>query len=185
MNVSQWSGPIKRAGGLVRAMGVGLVILGALCIWAPQMSGLVVSVVVGVLLILGGLVRISFAWVAPGWGSAFLRFAFGVFAIIAGGYMVAQPELGSRALAIVLMVYFFADGLTALLLALQLRPVGGGAWMLLSGLASLLVGAIMWTQWPASGEWAIGLLIAIKLLVDGATLIGLGTTAIKHDEILT
>jgi len=185
MNVSQWSGPIKRAGGLVRAMGVGLVILGALCIWAPQMSGLVVSVVVGVLLILGGLVRISFAWVAPGWGSAFLRFAFGVFAIIAGGYMVAQPELGSRALAIVLMVYFFADGLTALLLALQLRPVGGGAWMLLSGLASLLVGAIMWTQWPASGEWAIGLLIGIKLLVDGATLIGLGTTAIKHDEILT
>ena len=82
------------------------------------------------------------------------------------------------------MVYFFADGLTALLLALQLRPVGGGAWMLLSGLASLLVGAVMWMQWPTSGEWGIGLLIGIKLLVDGATLIGLGATAIRHDEIL-
>ncbi len=185
MNAKLWSGPLKRVGGTVRAMGVGLVILGALCIWAPQMSGLIVSVVVGVILILGGLVRTAFAWVSPGWGSTFVRFAFGVFAIIAGGYMIAQPELGARALAIVLMVYFFADGLMALLLALQLKPVGGGAWMMLSGLASVLVGAIMWMQWPASGEWAIGLLIGIKLLVDGATLIGLGTTAIKHDEILT
>ncbi len=185
MNVSAWSGPLKRAGGALRAMGVGLVILGALSIWAPQMSGLVVSVVVGVLLILGGLVRSAFAWVSPGWGSTFLRFAFGVFAIIAGGYMIVQPELGSRALAIALMVYFFVDGLTALLLALQLRPVGGGAWMLLSGLASLLVGVVMWVQWPASGEWGIGLLIGIKLLVDGATLIGLGATAIGHDEILS
>ena len=184
MNTSAWSGPLKKAGGTLRATGVGLVILGALSIWAPQMSGLVVSVVVGVLLILGGLARTAFAWVSPGWGSTFLRFAFGVFAIIAGGYMIAQPELGARALAIVLMVYFFADGVAALLLALQLRPVGGGAWILLSGIASLLVGVVMWMQWPTSGEWGIGLLIGIKLLVDGATLIGLGATAIRHNEAL-
>ena len=57
--------------------------------------------------------------------------------------------------------------------------------MLLSGVASLLVGVVMWVQWPASGEWGIGLLIGIKLLVDGATLIGLGATAIGHDEILS
>jgi len=32
-------------------------------------------------------------------------------------------------------------------------------------------------QWPASGELAVGVLIGIKLILDGISLIGLGVTA--------
>jgi uncharacterized membrane protein HdeD (DUF308 family) len=76
--------PIAKIGGVVRLLGIGLVILGALAIWAPQVSGMTVSVVVGVLL---------------------------------------------------------------------------------------------WRQWPVSGELAIGVLIGIKLILDGVELIGVGATA--------
>jgi uncharacterized membrane protein HdeD (DUF308 family) len=39
------------------------------------------------------------------------------------------------------------------------------------------LGVLLWLGWPWSGENAIGLLIGIKLLVDGGVLLGIGMTA--------
>ena len=169
--------PIAKAGGAVRLIGVGLVILGALAVMSPQISGMTVSVIVGVVLIIGGVLRTGFAWIATGWGPLFLRVAVGILTIIAGGYMIARPDVGSQALAIVLVIYLFADGITSLIFALRLPPAAGGAWMLLGAVVSILIGILMWTQWPASGELAIGILIGIKLILDGVTLIGVGSVA--------
>ncbi len=169
--------PIAKIGGLIRNLGVGLVILGAIAVWAPQVTGMTVSVIVGVVLIIGGILRTTFAWVASGWGSLFLRSAVGILTFIAGVYMIIQPDLGSKALAIVLVFYLFADGITSLIFALRFPPAAGGAWMLLGAVASLVIGVLMWMQWPAAGELAVGILIGIKLILDGVTLIGVGSIA--------
>ena len=169
--------PIAKVGGLIRILGVGLVILGALAVWAPQVSGMTVSVIVGVVLILGGILRTSFAWIASGWGSLFLRAAVGILTIIAGAYMIMQPEVGSQALAMVLIFYLFADGITSLVFAARLPPAAGGAWALLGAIASIAIGVFMWMQWPVSGELAVGVLIGIKLILDGVMLIGVGSVA--------
>ncbi len=50
MDVDDVLKPIAKLGGKVRLYGIGLVILGALAIYAPQISGMTVSVVVGVLI---------------------------------------------------------------------------------------------------------------------------------------
>ena len=177
MDTSNLIKAIAKVGGLIRLLGVGLVILGALAVWAPQVTGMTVSVIVGVVLILGGILRTSFAWIAAGWGSLFLRAAVGILTIIAGGYMIMQPDLGSRALAIVLVFYLFADGITSLIFAARFPPAAGGAWLLLGAVASLVIGVLMYMQWPASGELAVGILIGIKLILDGSTLIGVGSVA--------
>ena len=169
--------PIAKIGGMVRSLGIGLVILGALAIWAPQISGMTVSVVVGVLMILGGIARTAFAWMSLGWGSLFLRAAAGVLMILAGGYMIMNPAEGSQVLAIVLVVYLFADGISSFLFAIKLPPAAGGAWVMLGAVASLIVGVLLWRQWPVSGELAIGVLIGIKLILDGVELIGVGASA--------
>ena len=91
--------------------------------------------------------------------------------------MIGQPDVGSQALAIVLVFYLFADGITSLILALKLPPAAGGAWVMLGAIASLIIGVLMWMQWPASGDLAIGLLIGIKLILDGVVLIGIGSAA--------
>ena len=169
--------PIAKIGGLVRLFGVGLLILGALSVWAPQVSGMTVSVIVGIVLIVGGILRTAFAWLSPGWGSLFMKMLVGILTIIAGGYMIARPEAGSQALAVVLVFYLFVDGITTLIIATRLPPVAGGAWMMVGAIASLLIGVLMWMQWPASGELALGVLIGIKLILDGVTLIGVGSAA--------
>ncbi len=177
INMEEGLAKIGEIGGKVRNLGIILVILGALAIWAPQVTGKTLAVIIGTLLILGGIGRTMFSWIAPSWGSALLRAAVGVLTVIAGFYMLTQPEVGSRALAIVLMVYLFADGVTSLIMALRMPPAVSSGWMLLGSLASIVLGVLMWMQWPASGELAVGILIGVKLILDGVSLIGIGVAA--------
>ena len=53
--------PIAKIGGLVRVFGVGLLILGGLSVYAPQVTGMTVSVIVGIVLVIGGITRTAFA----------------------------------------------------------------------------------------------------------------------------
>jgi uncharacterized membrane protein HdeD (DUF308 family) len=106
-----------------------------------------------------------------------MKMLVGILTIIAGGYMIAKPEAGSQALAVVLVFYLFADGITTLIIATRLPPAAGGAWMMVGAIASLLIGVLMWRQWPLAGELAIGVLIGIKLILDGTELIGVGSAA--------
>ena len=75
-------------------LGFGLILLGALSIYAPQQSGMTVGVLVGVFLIFSGLLRTVFFWVATSLGSAILRLVMGLVAVVAGGVMIADPALG-------------------------------------------------------------------------------------------
>jgi uncharacterized membrane protein HdeD (DUF308 family) len=45
------------------------------------------------------------------------------------------------------------------------------------GLLSVLLGTLIWYQWPLSGSWAIGVLVGIKVMFLGATMIMLGSAA--------
>lgn len=174
--------PIAKVGSRVRIIGIIILILGVLSVIRPNISGMTVSVLIGVLLILSGIARTGFAWVSMGWGDMFLKSLVGILTILAGGYMVFNPDVGSKALAIVLTIYLFADGLTTLIFALRIPPAAGGAWMLFGAAASLLAGVFMYMQWPATGELAIGILIGIKLIIDGIELIGVGTAAAALDD---
>ena len=45
------------------------------------------------------------------------------------------------------------------------------SWLLLSGLLSLVFVWLLWSQWPLSGAWAIGVLVGLDLLLLGIALI--------------
>jgi len=158
-------------------LGLGLLALGIIVLVYPQQSGMTVTVVVGLLLLLGGLLRLAFAWLSVSWGDALLRFLFGLLAVVAGGYMVAQPAAGLQILTLVVIIYLIVDGISEIVFALRVPPATGGTLILLSGALTILLGVLLWLGWPWSGEKAIGLLIGLKLLLDGAVLLGIGMTA--------
>ena len=43
-----------------------------------------------------------------------------------------------------------------------------------SGLASLVLGIMIIRQWPVSGAWAVGMLVGIRLIFSGWSMIALG-----------
>ncbi|MDJ0940495.1 MAG: DUF308 domain-containing protein [Woeseiaceae bacterium] len=169
--------PLRGAGSKLQLFGAGLIVLGILSIWSPDVGGMAISVVVGLVLLFGGVLRTIFAWLSPGWGSLFAKALVGIITILAGIYMIFNPGVGSKALAVVLTFYLFVDGVTTFVFAIRLPPAAGGAWMMFGAAVSILAGVLMYMQWPASGELAIGILIGVKLLIDGIVLVGLGSAA--------
>ena len=155
-------------------LGIGLIALGGLSIYAPQQSGMTVGVLVGMYLVASGLLRTALFWIAGSWGSAILRLLFGLFAVVAGGMMIANPALGLKTITIVAIVYLIVDGVAAILFGLTLPPRTGSGWVLLSGAVSLALGIMVWREWPLAGDRAVGTLIGIKLAMEGATLIAVG-----------
>ena len=52
--------------------------------------------------------------------------------------------------------------------------------MLVDGLVTLLLGILIWLQWPASSVWAIGTLLGISLIFSGMSRFMLGSGGAKN-----
>ena len=82
-----------------------------------------------------------------------------------------------RLLTVFIAAYLFADGIAEVVGALRLRREAGRTWLLFGGVVSVLLGAMIWRQFPLSGAWAIGVVLGIKLLLIGAIMIAGGSAA--------
>ena len=155
-------------------LGIAVVILGTLSLLAPLMTGLTISVLVGVLLLAAGVARMVWAFGAGSFGRGLLAFLIGALSVAAGLLMISQPLLGLATIALVLAAYFVVDGAVEIAAAFSARPRSGWGWLLAGGIASLLLGIFIYAQWPLSGIWAVGVLVGIRLLFAGWGMIGLG-----------
>ena len=75
--------------------------------------------------------------------------------------------------------WFVASGIIESIAALTARDVKGWGWILFSGVVSVLLGLMLWSQFPLSGVWAIGLLVGIRLLTAGWLLVVLGAAGAR------
>ncbi len=157
-------------------LAAGLALLGVLSIVLPRASGMTIGLVVGILLLLAGIMRITYAWIADSLGSMFRRFTTGVLAILAGGVMIFQPETDLDVITMVATVFFIADGVTQIAISLRLPPGTERTWVIISGTLSFLLGVLIWSQWPASGAGAIGTLIGVKLIMDAVAMMAVAAT---------
>ena len=89
--------------------------------------------------------------------------------------MVSRPGAALVTLTLFLAAYFVVDGIFEIIEAFDLKPIQGWGWMLFGGIVSILLGIMIWRQWPVSGAWAIGILFGIKLIFAGWAMVGIGT----------
>jgi uncharacterized membrane protein HdeD (DUF308 family) len=55
------------------------------------------------------------------------------------------------------------------------RPTAGSGWILFGGVVSVLLGIMIWGQFPLSGAWAVGVLTRVRLLMSGMELTAIGS----------
>ncbi len=171
------SNALKEHAGITVTLGYALVIFGILAIMAPLFTGTAVTIFVGVLMIAAGITRGVFAFRAQTFGKGLLMFVLGAIIAFGGVLLIARPLFGLASLTMVLAAFFFADGIIEAIYAFQLRPVKGWGWMLYSGIVSGLLGFLIMYQWPVSGRWAIGVLVGVRLVLTGWSVIALGSAA--------
>ena len=153
--------------------GVLLVILGIMAIGAPFLAAVAVNAVIAWLIIVAGIVHLVLAFHAHGAGSAIWRVLVGLAYLAFGGYMIVHPVLGVASLTLVLAALFVIEGVLNLMLYAKMRPLHGSNWVLIDGIITLLVGLMIYMQWPSSSIWAIGILVGVSMMISGVTRIGM------------
>ncbi len=173
-------GTIKRHSGLAMGLGIAIVIAGAMAIISPFIAGLSVTIAVGAMLIVAGVSRLFLAFKMGSLGRGVFVFVLGLLSVAAGGYLVFRPGIGLSALTLFLAAYFFVDGVFEIIWAFRLRPIKGWGWTLFSGIAALVLGIVIWRQFPISGMWAVGTIAGIHMIFAGSSMASL-SRAVRRD----
>jgi uncharacterized membrane protein HdeD (DUF308 family) len=154
--------------------GFAVMLLGVLAVMTPFVSGVAVTSLVAVLIAAAGLTMTMYAFKAGSFGKGVLQLLFGGITVICGVAMFLTPMVGMWTLTGLLMVYFLVDGVFAVVSGMRGRPAPGWGWLMISGIASIVLAALLYRQWPDSGTYAVGLLVGIRLIFTGWSIAMLG-----------
>ncbi len=167
---------------LYLAEGVLLVVLGMVAILIPPLATLAVTILFGWLFLISGVIGlVTTFWMrnAPGFWWALISAAL---AILAGGWMLAQPVAGALSLTLVLIAFFVIEGVASIFFSLDHRREFSGqwGWMLASGVVDLALAVMLLMGLPSTAVWALGLLVGINMVFGGVALIAMALHARKE-----
>jgi len=91
----------------------------------------------------------------------------GIAYLCFGVYLIVHPVLGVVSLTLALASLFVIEGILDIILFVKMRPIRGSTWVLLDGIISLLLGLMIYMQWPSSAAWAVGTLVGVSLIFSG------------------
>jgi len=158
------------------ALGIGLLLLGALAVVVPWVATLATTLFIGWLLIIGGVVHAVHAFQNRRWAGFPWAVVSSILYVIAGILVVANPIAGTLTLTLVMAFFFVIQGLIKVVRAIQLHGMPRWGWLLFDGIITVALGALIWARWPSTAVWAIGLLLGIELLFGGFSMLMLGAT---------
>ena len=61
----------------------------------------------------------------------------------------------------------------------------GSSWVLIDGIITLLLGLMIYRQWPSSSAWAIGTLVGVSMIISGVTRVMLSLAVRKATDMLS
>jgi uncharacterized membrane protein HdeD (DUF308 family) len=173
---------LSRNWGWLLAFGILMIILGVFAIGAPVVATIAVQFALGWILVIGGVAEGIHAFMAQGWRGFLFELLSAILYLVVGVLLLVNPVGGALALTVVLAVFLIVEGIFKIVMALRVRDHGGWGWLLASGILSLVLGFLIWAEWPASGLWIIGLLVGIQLLFTGWSLVMLALAARAHRQ---
>lgn len=159
--------------------GIILVILGIVAILVPLIATLALTILVGWLFLISGIVGlITTFWArhAPGFWWSLIS---AIIAILAGVALLASPVIGALSLTLVLVAFFIIEGVASIMYAVDHRRqlTGSWGWMLISGIIDVILAGIILAGLPETAVWALGLLVGINMLFGGGALIAMALAA--------
>jgi uncharacterized membrane protein HdeD (DUF308 family) len=149
--------------------GVLLIVAGMLAVGAPLLAALAVNGLIAWLIVISGVIHIVLAFRSHGAGSVIWKLLVGLAYLCFGGYILMHPLLGIASLTLILASLFLIEGILDIVMYFKMRSLGVSSWMLLDGIITLFLGAMIYVHWPSSSAWAIGILVGVSLIMSGVS----------------
>lgn len=148
------------------ALGVALVVLGTIAIGSAVLATVAATILFGFLLVAGGISLVVSSFWAGRWSGMLLTLLIGILYIVVGFMIVDCPVTAAVQLTLIAAIFFIITGVIRIVYALSERFTNWG-WVLLNGAVTLLLGLLVYKQWPNSGLWLIGLYVGIEMIFNG------------------
>jgi uncharacterized membrane protein HdeD (DUF308 family) len=167
MNAETTVGTVRKASGWSILWGILMFICGILAISLPLASSIGIVIVLAWLILFAGISHLVFAFHCHSIGGFLWQVLLAVVYGVAGIYMLMNPLLGVLSLTLLLAVFLLFEGILELALYFRIRQVRHAGWVLFDGIVTLILGILIWAQWPSSSVWVIGTLVGISLIFSG------------------
>lgn len=160
--------------GWIVALGVVYAIAGFIALGNQFFTTLVSVSIIGAVMIISGVFEIFSAFQMKSWSSFFLWIALGILYTAAGIFVWVDPVLAASVFTLLIGIALIASGAVRIILAFRLPDDAPRVWVCISGAITLLLGAIILSQWPVSGLYVLGIFLGIDLLFTGFGWISVG-----------
>ena len=171
MNSTAVAESIRENWGWLLAMGIAYIIMGLVITGSPMAATLAVDILLGFVLIIGGIISIIGAFFSGNWKRLLLILLSGILYLVVGVLLLKNPMQGVLTLTILLAAFLLVEGFFKIIHAFQMKPAPNWVWLLVSGVASVILGVMVWGGFPQSSTFIIGLLVGIYFLINGITMV--------------
>jgi len=143
--------------------------LGVLAFLWPQLTTVAVDVYVGWVFLFSGIVGLVTMFLAPTAPAFLWSLLTAALSLIVGVLLLWHPIEGAVSLTLVLIAFFIVEGIFQISAAIRYREAlsGSWGWMVMSGLADLVLAWIIISGWPGTATWALGLIVGVNLFTSG------------------
>jgi uncharacterized membrane protein HdeD (DUF308 family) len=154
---------------LLLFQGAIMVLLGILAFAAPVAATIAVDIFVGWLFLISGVVGLVAVFSSKDIPAFLWSLITAALSVAAGVLLIWKPVEGALTLTLLLTALFVTEGVFQIAASVAYRHVSGGSagWMLVSGLADLLLVALIVLGWPMTAAWTLGVLVAVNLITSG------------------
>jgi uncharacterized membrane protein HdeD (DUF308 family) len=157
-------------------VGLAMLVIGIAAIVFPIYSTLVATLLVGWVLLISGAFMLMGSFSINGTGPFFGALLFSLLSIAAGIFLLFSPSAGAAALTLLVSGIFVVQGAFEISFAFEMRPHQGWVMMVVSGLISVIMAALIAAYWPAISIVLLGVLLGVNFISTGVGLIFVSRT---------
>ena len=148
-------------------IGVLLIVLGLVAIAQPAVSTIFAETWFALILVSAGAAKLTYAFQTRDSGGFVWKLLLSILYIAIGVMLFVSPLKGVLTLTLLLGSFLLTEGVFNLILAFRLRGQQNWTWVLVDGIITLLLGGMIWFQWPFNAPWLIGTLVGVSVLFTG------------------
>ena len=159
--------------GWLAAVGILFILLGVVGLGTATLMTLATVLFFGALAIIGGIVQLLQSFTSHGRRNKVVGGVIGALYVVAGLLIFYNPVASSMVLTLFLAGTLIALGAARIAFSMQYRNNVYWTWSMISGVISIVLGALIIAQWPITSLWVIGLFVSLEMIFHGAAALGL------------
>lgn len=147
--------------------GILLITLGLIAVALPIVSTIFAETWIAVIIATAGVTKLVYAFQTRDRGGFVWKVLLSILYIATGVMLFVYPRTGILTLTLLLGSFLLTEGVFELILAFRLRPQLNWTSALINGIITLVLGAMIWFQWPFDAPWVLGTLVGVSILFSG------------------